>query len=238
MAGKGASRSIKRKIDEIEDDDTVGKQSGIKRFFEAPKTETDNEPKETTRSSGTSNLTLAWKWKESVLIYESEGVKNSNKIASFDFDGTLAKTSLFKHGPDAWSILYPSCIPTLTRFHEDGYKLVIFTNQASIGKAKATKEKVIAEKKGRLMGFVTEVGLPFQIFVATAKDAYRKPNTEMWELFSQKYNGDVKVNKDQSFFVGDAAGRKKDHGSSDKEFAENCGLKFYTEDEFFHERSA
>lgn len=38
MAGKGASRSIKRKIDEIEDDDTVGKQSGIKRFFEAPKT--------------------------------------------------------------------------------------------------------------------------------------------------------------------------------------------------------
>lgn len=119
--------------------------------------ETDNEPKETTRSSGTSNLTHAWKWKESVLICESEGVKNSNKIASFDFDGTLAKTSLFKHGPDAWSILYPSCVPTLTRFHEDGYKLVIFTNQASIGKAKATKEKVIAEKKGRLMGFVTEV---------------------------------------------------------------------------------
>lgn len=69
--------------------------------------------------------------------------------------------------------------------------------------------------------------------MATAKDAYRKPNTEMWELFSQSFNGDVKVDRDKSFFVGDAAGRKKDHGSSDKEFAENCGLKFYTEDEFF-----
>ena len=37
MAEKEARRSNKRKIDEVEDDD-VGKQSGIKRFFEAPKT--------------------------------------------------------------------------------------------------------------------------------------------------------------------------------------------------------
>ena len=38
MAGKGGRISSKRKIDEVEDDDTVGKQNGIKRFFEAPKT--------------------------------------------------------------------------------------------------------------------------------------------------------------------------------------------------------
>lgn len=81
--------------------------------------------------------------------------------------------------------------------------------------------------------FLLQVDLPFQILVATTKDAYRKPNTAMWELFCQSYNGDVKVDKNKSFFVGDAAGRKKDHGASDKEFAANCGLKFYTEDEFF-----
>jgi len=45
----------------------------------------------------------------------------------------------------------------LIELHENGYKLVIFTNQAAIGKAKATKEKVIAEKKGRLTGFVNKV---------------------------------------------------------------------------------
>lgn len=38
MAGVGGRISSKRKIDEVEDDDTVGKQNGIKRFFEAPKT--------------------------------------------------------------------------------------------------------------------------------------------------------------------------------------------------------
>jgi hypothetical protein len=43
----------------------------------------------------------------------------------------------------------------------------------------------------------------------------------------------VKVDKKKSFFVGDAAGRGKDHGKSDKEFATNCGLTFYTEEEFF-----
>lgn len=78
-----------------------------------------------------------------------------------------------------------------------------------------------------------QVALPFQIFVATSKDCYRKPNTGMWEFFCQKCNGDMKVNKEKSFFVGDAAGRAKDHGASDKEFAANCGLTFYTEDEFF-----
>lgn len=43
----------------------------------------------------------------------------------------------------------------------------------------------------------------------------------------------MKVDKKESFFVGDAAGRGKDHGKSDKEFAANCGLTFYTEEEFF-----
>ena len=70
----------------------------------------------------------------------------------------VAKTSLFKHGADAWSILYPMCVQKLTKLYKAGYKLVIFTNQAAIGKAKATKEKVIAEKKGRLAGFVNKVG--------------------------------------------------------------------------------
>ena len=112
---------------------------------------------ESFKSHGTDNPSAAWKWKGTVLFYESQGIQHSEKIASFDFDGTLAKTSLFKHGADAWSVLYPTCVQKLTKLHEDGYKLVIFTNQAAIGKAKATKQKVIAEKKGRLMGFVNKV---------------------------------------------------------------------------------
>ena len=111
------------------------------------------------KSDGTDNQELPWKWKGTLLHFESPSIQPSNKIASFDFDGTLAKTSLFKHGADAWSVLYPTCVQKLTKLYKAGYKLVIFTNQAAIGKAKATKEKVIAEKKGRLAGFVNKVGL-------------------------------------------------------------------------------
>ena len=85
----------------------------------------------------------------------------------------------------------------------------------------------------KVLLFLLQVNLPFQILVATSKDAYRKPSTGMWEFLCQSCNGDVKVDKKKSFFVGDAAGRGKDHGASDKEFAVNCGLTFYTEDEFF-----
>ena len=119
--------------------------------------EIDSKSTEMSTSCGTGNPASAWKWKGTMLYFGSQDIQPSDKIASFDFDGTLAKTSLFKHGPDAWSILYPTCIQKLTKLCNDGYKLVIFTNQAAIGKAKASKEKVIAEKKGRLMGFVNKV---------------------------------------------------------------------------------
>lgn len=109
-------------------------------------------------SNATGNQVPLWNWKGTLLYFESPSIQPSDKIASFDFDGTLAKTSLFKHGADAWSILYPTCVQKLTKLFKVGYKLVIFTNQAAIGKAKATKEKVIAEKKGRLEGFVDKVG--------------------------------------------------------------------------------
>lgn len=119
---------------------------------------------EISKSNKTDNSLGSWKWKGTLLYYESQEIQHSEKIASFDFDGTLAKTSLFKHGPDAWSILYPNCIEKLTCLHKDGYKLVIFTNQAAIGKAKASKQKVIDEKKGRLTGFVKKVSKKFSVF--------------------------------------------------------------------------
>ena len=120
--------------------------------------EIDLKSTEISKSHGTSNSPSTWKWKGTLLYYVSQEIQPSEKIASFDFDNTLAKTSLFKHGPDAWSILYPTCVEKLTNLHRDGYKLVIFTNQAAIGKAQASKQKVIDEKKGRLIGFITKVG--------------------------------------------------------------------------------
>lgn len=55
----------------------------------------------------------------------------------------------------------------------------------------------------------------------------------MWDCLVEKCNGGVKVDVTKSFYVGDAAGRAKDHSASDKQFAAKCNLKFYTEKEFF-----
>ena len=51
----------------------------------------------------------------------------------------------------------------------------------------------------------------------------------MWDAITilLKEEG-VTVNKEESFFVGDAAGRKKDHSACDHKFATNIGLKFHT----------
>jgi len=176
-----------------------------------------------------------WRWHETIMYWESQNIIHSSKIASFDFDGCLAKTSLFKKGPDAWSILFPQIPHKLKTLHEAGYKLVIFTNQSDIGKAAKpeTRAKAIKEKQGRLIGFVKKVDLPFQIFVATSKttvtDAHRKPAIGMWTFMEEKCNGGQVVDKQQSFFVGDAAGRKSDHGDSDLLFARKLSLQFHTE---------
>jgi len=146
---------------------------------------------------GASGDENAWKWERTLMYRETPGVTASSKIAAFDFvwwcvvvfehsqDGCLANTSLFKKGPDAWSVLFPTCSTKLRALSEDNFKLVIFTNQSAIGKATKTKAATIAEKQARLDGFVALMGLPFQIFVATTKtsepDWFRKPCIGMWE---------------------------------------------------------
>ena len=47
---------------------------------------------------------------------------------------------------------------------------------------------------------------------------------------------DKKINKDESFYVGDALGRKTDFADSDKVFAENIGIKYISPEIFFHEK--
>jgi len=186
-----------------------------------------------------------WKWNGTLLYWPNSECKGNAKIASFDFDSCLAKTSLFKKGPDAWSMLFPEVPTILKKLHADGYKVVIFTNQSDIGKMvkPETRKKAIDEKLGRLQSFVSKVGIPIQVFIATVKapkneggeayDLYRKPATGMWKFMIESCNDGVKPDMKTSFFCGDAAGRKNDHGSSDKDFAAAVPLTYYTETNFF-----
>jgi DNA 3'-phosphatase len=134
-------------------------------------------------------------------------------------------------------VLFDSVPGELKRLHAEGYLLVIFTNEAGIGKAKGAKEKQIAQKVGRLNGFIRAVGVPMWAFCATRKDEYRKPTARMWDLMRSLSVGDsasaVQLDMEHSFYVGDAAGRKLDHSDADKCFAEKVGVTFYTETDYF-----
>ncbi|KAI4388255.1 hypothetical protein MLD38_000599 [Melastoma candidum] len=187
---------------------------------------------------------LSPKWKAFqtlIFLEQDDGCPGSSKIAAFDFDGSLANTSVKRVGPDAWSLLYPSIPEKLRKLKDDGYKLVIFTNESNIERWKNKRQVAVDSKIGRLNSFIKVVNVPMQVFIACgfdsgqAEDPFRKPKAGMWYLMERHFNNGVTVDMDQSFYVGDAAGRTKDHSDADIKFAQAIGLKFYVPEEYFAE---
>ncbi|XP_056699853.1 polynucleotide 3'-phosphatase ZDP isoform X1 [Spinacia oleracea] len=183
--------------------------------------------------------TLLPKWKAFhtiIFLEKDDGLQDSTKIAAFDFDGCLANTDVRKTGADAWSLMYPSIPEKLQKLYNDGYKLVIFTNESNINRWKNKRQKAVDSKVGRLNNFINLVKVPIQVYIACGfgpKDPYRKPKTGMWHVMEQHFNSGISVDMDQSFYVGDAAGREQDHSDADIKFAQSVGLKFYVPEEFF-----
>lgn len=127
------------------------------------------------------------------------------------------------------------------------------------GRATTTRAKTLHEKISRFAGFIRAVGVPMFVFAATGgaakrggaadDDPYRKPSpgtstlarlplprnlctvSGMWRFLVEHYAlaPDMRL----SFFVGDAAGRPRDHSDSDRVFAARAQLAFFTEDVAF-----
>ncbi|ELR24286.1 DNA 3'phosphatase [Acanthamoeba castellanii str. Neff] len=170
-----------------------------------------------------------------LLVLDGDSIQPSSKIASFDMDDTLITPKsgrAFATGRNDWRWWNPSVPQRLTELHQQGYKLVIFTNQAGIAKGNARA----CDIQGKIQDLAAELGLPLQAFVATSEDKWRKPSTVMWDYFIKHHNGNVAVDNQQSFYCGDAAGRikawdgnphtAKDHSCSDRKFARNVALPF------------
>ncbi|KAI3908237.1 hypothetical protein MKX01_027259 [Papaver californicum] len=186
-------------------------------------------------------LSPNWKAFQTLIFLEKdEGLRDSGKIAAFDFDGCLANTDVRRVGVDAWSLMFQSIPEKLNSLYKDGYKLVIFTNESNIERWKNKRQVAIDSKIGRLKKFIDRVKVPIQVFIACGvesggkgKDLFRKPNTGMWRLMEQQFNSGIAIDMDQSFYVGDAAGRKNDHSDADIKFAVAIGVKFYLPEDFF-----
>ncbi|KAJ6092963.1 hypothetical protein N7486_008252 [Penicillium sp. IBT 16267x] len=172
--------------------------------------------------------------------------EKDRRIAAFDLDSTLIKTAsgnVFPRSADDWKWWDGTVPVVLEKLHTAGYQLVIFSNQKKISiqkemKAGKADSKSLAIFKEKLTAIMTQLKLPISVYAATEHDNYRKPRTEMWKEFVDDYDLDVVgVDIKNSFFVGDAAGRPKDHSSSDLGFAANVGLTFKTPEVYFQGQS-
>ncbi|KAI5900063.1 PNK3P-domain-containing protein [Schizophyllum commune H4-8] len=166
------------------------------------------------------------------------------RVAAFDLDGTVIKSSFGKgvskakaKGPAAsanfewWNPVVPK---KLEEVYNEGYAILLITNQAlKPGPLRTWKEKMNAVA-------LALPKVPFRLFAATEKDNYRKPMRGMWTELERIYAVEgVTINKDESFYVGDAAGRvygkdkPADFAGTDRKWADNVGLTFYTPEEYF-----
>ncbi|KAH8518709.1 hypothetical protein H0E87_000522 [Populus deltoides] len=185
------------------------------------------------------DATLLPKWKafQTIIFLErDDGLRDSNKIAAFDFDGCLAKTSVKRVGADAWSIMFPSIPEKLLSLYNDGFKLVIFTNESNIDRWKNKRQVAVDSKIGRLNNFIKHVKVPIQVFIACGydgkvEDPFRKPKPGMWQNGGLIWLLILCVCR--SFYVGDAAGRPNDHSDADIKFAKVIGLKFHVPEDYF-----
>ena len=111
--------------------------------------------------------------------------------------------SRFATGPSDWKFM-DKVLPKLRSLHGDGYKIVIITNQLGISKGKPTKP----EFRKKMESITAKLEIPTLVIASTTKDIYRKPCMGMWEHLIVKENGGIEVNVEDSFYIGDAAGRE------------------------------
>ena len=145
-----------------------------------------------------------------------------SKMAGFDYDHTMVKpksNSTFSKNENDWQWLRPNVPQILTEIYNKGYAIVIFTNQS----------KTQPFKIKQIYNVFSDLKLPVNIFIETDK-SFKKPNPNMYNLYTDKR---AKVNKAESFYVGDALGRPGDHADSDKQFAINCDIQYISPEQMF-----
>lgn len=175
-----------------------------------------------------SNNNNMWKQKSGVLYYINLD-NTKKKISAFDLDNTIIETksnAKFPKDKDDWKFIDSNIISRINSLID--YNVVIFTNQKGLD-----KKLGLEHFKEKIMNIIKSFNVNISVFISYQDDFYRKPLTGMWDLLSDIINPDLK----DSFYVGDAAGRKNDFSNSDSNFANNIGIKFLLPEEFIQNKT-
>ncbi|VIO86275.1 Uncharacterized protein BM_BM16889 [Brugia malayi] len=174
-----------------------------------------------------------------LIVLDFGSTNHCADVAAFDFDGTVVVTKSGKTFPESeydWQFFCESVPQTLAEIAEKNFKVVIFTNQRGI----LTGSQDCDAFCRKVEKVCQQIKLPIQVFVSLGTLHYRKPYVGMWNYFESHGNGGISINRQSSFYVGDAAGRiqtnirkKKDHSAADRLFALNFGINFFTPEQYF-----
>ena len=142
------------------------------------------------------------------------------KVIFADLDHTLITPKgkyVFPKTIDDWKWKNEAVVPKLKAMYNDGYEIVIVSNQ---------KKMSGADVKTKATLIYDDLQLPF-VFISGHSDLYyRKPQLGLWEVLLEYILLDAKnVDYTQSVFLGDSV--------ADLYFARNTGIPFIHTDMFF-----
>ena len=163
--------------------------------------------------------------------YSDFEANSDNKIACFDLDGTLIKCKSGKKFPideNDWVFFSNNVINELRYHYTNKYSIVIVTNQSGLN----NNETKFKQWKTKLENICNTINIPIIILSSISHDKYRKPLPSFWFVIENILK--KSIDKNTSFYCGDACGRQNDHSDCDIKFATNYGVKFYTPEEFFN----
>ena len=142
------------------------------------------------------------------------------KVIFADLDHTLITPKgkyVFPKTIDDWKWKNEAVVPKLKAMYNDGYEIVIVSNQ---------KKMSGADVKTKATLIYDDLQLPF-VFICGHSDLYyRKPQLGLWEVLLEYILLDAKnIDYTQSVFLGDSV--------ADLYFARNTGIPFIHTDMFF-----
>ena len=165
-----------------------------------------------------------------INFYSNIIANKKYNIAGFDLDYTLIKTksgNIFPKNKDDWIIWADKVKLKLYELSNDlDTIIVIFSNQKGL-----KNDILINDFKQKINNIQTFLDINFILIASVEDDIYRKPRIGSIQLLTETLN--IKINKKNSFYVGDMAGRKNDKFDTDIKFAINLKVTFYTPEEYF-----
>ncbi len=167
-------------------------------------------------------------------------------LVLFDLDHTLIKPKedrVFSKDSNDWEWCFDN-VPSKLKEKYSGKNnfICIISNQKSL-KKKESQWKEFQEKIEKVFNELKKEDLNVSILVSVENDYYRKPLTGMYDFLKEylKKNKNT-IQKSNSFYCGDAAGRvyknkKRDFDISDLFFSKNIGLDFFVPEVIFKNES-